>query len=82
LGSHRAQAKRRDRLHAKGITDEELARLAAPIGLDLGALTPEETALSIMSEIVALRRGRPGGRLANARGRIHEVTGETGEVTA
>jgi xanthine dehydrogenase accessory factor len=82
MGSHRAQAKRRDRLVAKGITDEELARLAAPIGLDLGALTPEETALSIMSEIVALRRGRPGGRLANARGRIHEVTGETGEVTA
>jgi len=76
MGSHRAQAKRRERLLAKGITDEELARLSAPIGLDLGALTPEETALSIMSEIVALRRGRPGGRLANARGRIHEVTGE------
>jgi xanthine dehydrogenase accessory factor len=82
MGSHRAQAKRRERLLAKGITDEELARLAAPIGLDLGALTPEETALSIMSEIVALRRGRPGGRLARARGRIHEVTGETGEVAA
>jgi xanthine dehydrogenase accessory factor len=76
MGSHRAQAKRRDRLVAKGITDEELARLAAPIGLDLGALTAEETALSIMSEIVALRRGRPGGRLAHAKGRIHEVTGE------
>ena len=81
MGSHRAQAKRRDRLVAKGITDEELARLSAPIGLDLGALTPEETALSIMSEIVALRRGRPGGRLANARGRIHEVTGETARST-
>jgi xanthine dehydrogenase accessory factor len=74
MGSHRAQAKRRDRLIAKGITEEELGRLAAPIGLDLGALTPEETALSIMSEIVALRRGRPGGRLAHASGRIHEVT--------
>ena len=76
MGSRRAQAKRRERLLAKGITDEELARLAAPIGLDLGALTPEETALSIMAEVVALRRGRAGGRLANARGRIHEVTGE------
>jgi xanthine dehydrogenase accessory factor len=75
MGSHRAQAKRRERLLAKGITDEELERLAAPIGLDLGALTPEETALSIMSEIVALRRGREGGRLAHVRGRIHEVTG-------
>jgi xanthine dehydrogenase accessory factor len=75
MGSHRAQAKRRDRLLAKGITDEELERLAAPIGLDLGALTPEETALSIMSEIVALRRGREGGRLAPVRWRTPEVNG-------
>jgi xanthine dehydrogenase accessory factor len=73
MGSHRAQEKRRDRLMAKGITDDELGRMSAPIGLDLGALTPEETALSIMSEIVAHRRGREGGRLAHARGRIHEV---------
>jgi xanthine dehydrogenase accessory factor len=75
MGSHRAQEKRRERLLALGITDEELARLSAPIGLDLGALTPEETALSIMGEIVAHRRGREGGRLSNRRGgRIHEVT--------
>src|SRR3954463_8433965 len=75
MGSRRAQAKRRERLLAVGITDEELARLSAPIGLDLGALTPEETALSIMGEIVAHRRGREGGRLSNSRGRrIHEVT--------
>jgi xanthine dehydrogenase accessory factor len=73
MGSHRAQEKRRERLNALGITDEELGRLSAPIGLDLGALTPEETALSIMSEIVAHRRGREGGRLAHVRGRIHEV---------
>jgi len=73
MGSRRAQAKRRERLLAKGLTDEELDRLSAPLGLDLGALTPEETALSIMSEIVALRRGRDGGRLSHARGRIHEV---------
>jgi xanthine dehydrogenase accessory factor len=72
MGSRRAQEKRRERLLALGITDEELARLSAPIGLDLGALTPEETALSIMSEIVAHRRGREGGRLSNSRGgRIH-----------
>jgi xanthine dehydrogenase accessory factor len=75
MGSHRAQAKRRERLLAKGLSEEELERLAAPIGLDIGALTPEETALSIMGEIVASRRGREGGRLAHARGRIHEVTG-------
>jgi xanthine dehydrogenase accessory factor len=73
MGSHRAQAKRRERLLALGITDEELDRLHAPIGLDLGALTPEETALSIMSEIVARRRGREGGPLSQVRGRIHEV---------
>ena len=73
MGSRRAQEKRRDRLVALGFGDEDLERISAPIGLDLGALTPEETALSIMSEIVALRRGREGGRLANIRGRIHEV---------
>jgi xanthine dehydrogenase accessory factor len=73
MGSHRAQEKRRERMVAHGITDSELERLSAPIGLDLGALTPEETALSIMSEIVAHRRGREGGRLAHVRGRIHEV---------
>ena len=75
MGSRRAQEKRRERLVAQGITDDELARLSAPIGLDLGALTPEETALSIMGEIVAHRRGREGGRLSHLRGgRIHEVT--------
>jgi xanthine dehydrogenase accessory factor len=47
--------------------------VAAPIGLDLGALTPEETALSIMAEVVAVRHGRDGGRLSSAGGRIHEV---------
>jgi xanthine dehydrogenase accessory factor len=73
MGSKRAQEKRRDRLVAQGITDAELERLNAPIGLDIGALTPEETALSIMGEVVAHRRGREGGRLAHARGRIHEV---------
>jgi xanthine dehydrogenase accessory factor len=73
MGSHRAQAKRRERLLGLGFTDADLERLSAPIGLDLGALTPEETALSIMGEIVAHRRGREGGRLAHVRGRIHEV---------
>lgn len=73
MGSRRAQEQRRERLLARGLTDDELARLAAPIGLDLGAVTPEETALSIISEIVAARRGHPGGRLRDARGRIHEV---------
>jgi len=73
MGSRRAQESRRERLLAKGVTDEEMERISAPIGLDLGALTAEETALSIMAEIVAMRYGRDGGRLAHAKGRIHEV---------
>jgi xanthine dehydrogenase accessory factor len=73
MGSRRAQAKRKERLLAKGIDEGDLARISAPIGLDLGALTAEETALSIMAEIVAMRHGRDGGRLAHSSGRIHEV---------
>ncbi|MGH2946272.1 MAG: XdhC family protein [Solirubrobacteraceae bacterium] len=73
MGSRRAQAKRRERLLAKGIEEADLERISAPIGLDLGALTAEETALSIMGEIVATRHGRTGGRLAQTKGRIHEV---------
>jgi xanthine dehydrogenase accessory factor len=73
MGSRRAQESRRERLLAKGVEESELERISAPIGLDLGALTAEETALSIMAEIVAMRYGRTGGRLAHAKGRIHEV---------
>jgi xanthine dehydrogenase accessory factor len=73
MGSRRAQAQRRERLLAAGIEEDLLDRVAAPIGLDLGALTPEETALSIMAEVVAVRHGRSGGRLSSAAGRIHEV---------
>jgi xanthine dehydrogenase accessory factor len=73
MGSRRAQAARRERLLALGVADEALERIAAPIGLDLGALTAEETALSIMAEIVAVRHGHGGGRLRDAAGRIHEV---------
>jgi xanthine dehydrogenase accessory factor len=73
MGSRRAQARRRERLLAAGVTESQLARIAAPIGLDLGALTATETALSIMGEIVALRHGRSGGRLLDAAGRIHDA---------
>jgi XdhC Rossmann domain len=54
-------------------SEAELDRLAAPIGLDLGATSPEETALSILAEVVAVRNGHEGGRLSTAAGRIHEV---------
>jgi xanthine dehydrogenase accessory factor len=73
MGSRRAQERRRERLLAAGLTEDELARLAAPLGLDLGALTAGETALSVLSEVVAARHGHEGGRLSRARGRIHEV---------
>jgi xanthine dehydrogenase accessory factor len=73
MGSRRAQAKRRERLVAAGVSEEEIERISAPVGLDLGGITREETALSIMAEIVAARHGRDGGRLAESKGRIHEV---------
>ena len=73
MGSRRAQAQRRERLLAAGLDEDLIDRIAAPIGLDLGAMTPEETALSIMAEVVAVRHGRAGGRLSHAAGRIHEV---------
>jgi xanthine dehydrogenase accessory factor len=70
MGSRKAQAKRRERLLALGVEEAALERIAAPIGLDIGGLGAEETALSIMAEIVAVRRGRAGGRLAHASGSI------------
>ncbi len=73
MGSRRAQAARRERLLAAGMDDEDLERLSAPVGLDLGAIGKEETALSILAEVVAARHSRDGGRLSQARGRIHRV---------
>jgi xanthine dehydrogenase accessory factor len=71
LGSRRTQAKRRERLREEGVTEEQLERLSGPAGLDLGGETVEETALSMLAEIVAVRRGRPGGRLRDAKAAIH-----------
>jgi xanthine dehydrogenase accessory factor len=59
------------RLRETGLTDTELARLASPIGLDLGARTPEETAVSIAAEIIARRWGGGGLPLTETAGRIH-----------
>ena len=73
MGSKRAQAERRERLLAAGVSEEEMARISAPVGLDLGATAARETAVSIMSELVAVRHGRDGGRLSQAKGRIHKV---------
>ena len=75
LGSRRNQARRRERLEAEGVPPERLDRIHGPAGLDVGAATPAETALSILAEIVAVRAGREGGALRQAKGRIHAATG-------
>jgi len=71
MGSRRTHEDRMARLRETGLTDTELERLSSPIGLDLGARTPEETAVSIAAEIIALRWGGGGGRLAETAGPIH-----------
>ncbi|MEU3607413.1 XdhC/CoxI family protein [Streptomyces sp. NPDC035033] len=86
MGSRRTHEDRNERLREVGVTELELARLRSPIGLDLGARTPEETALSIAAEIVADRRGGSGASLTGAHTPIHHdgpdapVAGRIGSV--
>ncbi|WCB96881.1 putative xanthine dehydrogenase subunit A [Baekduia alba] len=75
MGSRRATSDRAVRLTERGVAPHELARLAAPAGLDLGGRSAEETALSMLAELVAVRNGREGGRLLLSDGRIHAVEG-------
>jgi xanthine dehydrogenase accessory factor len=71
MGSRRTHDDRLKRLRETGLDEPALARLSSPIGLDLGARTPEETAVSVAAEIVALRWGGTGHRLTDTDGRIH-----------
>ena len=71
LGSRRNQERRRGLLLDEGVAEEELERVSGPAGLDLGAASPEETAVSILAEILAVRAGRSGGPLREANTRIH-----------
>jgi xanthine dehydrogenase accessory factor len=71
MGSRRTHEERLARLREAGLTAGELDRLSSPIGLDLGARTPEETAVSIAAEIIQLRWGGRGRRLAELEGPIH-----------
>jgi xanthine dehydrogenase accessory factor len=71
MGSRTTHDKRTDRLREEGVTDEELDRIRAPIGLDLGARSPEETAVSICAEIIAERTGKAVPSLTGGEGPIH-----------
>lgn len=71
MGSRRTHANRIDALREAGVSDADIARISAPIGLDIGARTPEETAISIAAEIVAQRERRRGGRLSDGTLPVH-----------
>ncbi len=84
MGSRRTHRERLEQLRAAGLTGEELDRLHSPLGLDLGARTPEETAISILAEVVAVRRGGTGRGLGDTDGPIHGArsrVGHSGSVT-
>lgn len=72
MGAKRTQENRRERLLEAGVSEEDIARISAPIGVDLGGVAAEEVALAIMAELVAVRYGRDAGRLSQrAAGKIH-----------
>jgi xanthine dehydrogenase accessory factor len=78
MGSRRTNADRLEQLRELGLTEGELSRLHAPIGLDIGARTPEETAISVAAEIVAARWGGTGAQLRRTKGSIHhDLDGES-----
>jgi xanthine dehydrogenase accessory factor len=81
MGSRRTHEDRLNRLREVGVTEAELARLRSPIGLELGARTPEETAVSIAAELIQLRWGGSGKPLTATGGRIHGAHGD-GELAA
>ncbi|MEU6381614.1 XdhC/CoxI family protein [Streptomyces sp. NPDC046909] len=78
MGSRRTHTERLHRLREDGVTGEELARLRSPIGLDLGARTPEETAISIAAEIIAHANRASGLPLVGRSGPIHEPAAHRG----
>ncbi len=71
MGSRRTHAERVRLLRERGVGEAELARVHAPIGLDLGARTPEETAISIAAEIIAVKSGRSGAPLRDGTEPVH-----------
>lgn len=80
MGSRRTHATRVARLREAGLDDAALARVMAPIGLDIGARTPEETAIAICAEIIATRAGVAVPHLRDGQGPIHRAAGPTGRA--
>jgi xanthine dehydrogenase accessory factor len=72
MGSRKTHANRVERLREAGVDDAGLVRVMAPIGLDIGARTPEETAVSICAEIIASRTGREAPSLRDTEGPLHK----------
>jgi xanthine dehydrogenase accessory factor len=75
LGSRRTTADRKERLRGHGVDEEQLNRIHAPCGLDIGSRTPEETAISVLAEIIAIRAARSGSPLRETEGSIHPREG-------
>jgi xanthine dehydrogenase accessory factor len=82
LGSRRTQERRKDALREQGLTEDELARLHGPAGLDIGAGTPGAIAIAILAELLATESGRDGGALRDRSGPIHERSSHSQRVTA
>jgi xanthine dehydrogenase accessory factor len=75
IGSRKTNVDRRERLSAAGVSDEDLARVRGPIGLDIGGQTPEEMAIAILAEMIAVSYGRNGGFLVHSKGNIRGDAG-------
>ncbi len=83
LGSRRTQKQRVERLQHAGLDAAAIDRIHAPCGLDLGARTPSETAVSVLAEVIAFRTGRSGESLGETSGPIHaQVAGDEGSTSA
>ncbi|MFD6178059.1 MULTISPECIES: XdhC family protein [unclassified Isoptericola] len=82
MGSRRAHAQRLQALHDEGVTTDQLARLRSPIGLDLGAVTPEEVAVSVVAELLAVRYGRDAAvPLSRTDGPLHATSRPSSSTT-